>query len=42
MCLSTYRLFEANLKKKRMCFGALWPEEGIDQTNALLLIGFNF
>jgi hypothetical protein len=28
--------------KKEVCFIALWPEEGIDQTTALLLIGFNF
>jgi hypothetical protein len=42
MCLSTYRLFQAQLKKKQVCFSALWPEEGIDQTIALLLIDFNF
>jgi hypothetical protein len=40
MCLSTYRLLQAQLKNGVFC--ALGPEEGIDQTNALLLIGFNF
>jgi hypothetical protein len=28
--------------KKTVCFSALWAEGGIDQTNALLLIGFDF
>ena len=41
MCLSTYSLFQTQFKKQA-CFNALWPNEGIDQTIALLLIGFNF